>query len=119
MRFRTGFLTCGALLAAAAVGGQAGATGFASYFALVAAAGSTIKGSGVSASSKTAVGTYNVTFARAVNDCAHTATLRGSGAGLVAVGPKAGSPTVVVVTTFSSAGAKQDRAFNLSIQCNS
>ena len=119
MRLGTGLLTCTALLAAATVGEQARATGFATYYALVAIGGTTIQGSGVTSSAKTGVGTYNVTFARRVNDCSHNVTLRGQAAGQFAAGPKAGNNLVVVVTTFSAAGAKQDRSFNLTVLCNS
>jgi hypothetical protein len=118
MRLGTGLLTCAALLAAATVGEQARAagTGFATFYALVAAPGTTVRGSGVTTSTRTSIGTYTVTFARDVSDCLQVATLRGQAAGQIAVTPRGG--LIVGVTTFSAAGAKQDRPFNLFVECN-
>jgi hypothetical protein len=118
MRLGTGLLTCAVLLAAATVGEQAHAvgTGFADFYAIVAANGTTTRSSGVTTSTRTSIGTYNVTFAREVSDCVQVATLRGQAAGQIAVAPQ--GTLVVVVTTFSGNGTKQDRPFNLFVECN-
>jgi hypothetical protein len=118
MIVRKGLLPGLALLAAAVFAGQAGATGFSTYFALVATNGNTAKGSGVTSSTRKSVGNYEVTFGRPVGDCAYIATLRGN-AGQITAGPKSGSPSVVVVQTFSATGVKQDRTFQLMVHCNS
>jgi hypothetical protein len=118
MRLLTGLLACGALLASAIVSEQARATGFATFHAIVTAPGNTLTGSGVASSAKTAVGTYEVTFARSLEDCGLYATQRGSGAGFQAVNLKTGSPTIVVVTTYTSAAVKADRGFYLLAHCN-
>ena len=119
MRLATGFLTCAALLAATIVSDQARATGFATFHATVNSSGVTLSGSGVSASTKPAVGTYEITFGRDLTGCGLYGTQRGAGAGFIAVNLKVGSPNIVVVTTFTAAAAKADRTFFLLAHCNS
>jgi hypothetical protein len=120
MCFATALLSCAALLATATVGDQASATGFATYNAVVRAAdGVTITGSGVSSSKRTALGAYEVTFGRDVTGCAFIGTSRGLTPGLVSANTKNGSPKVVVVRTFTHAGAKADLSFYLLVHCNS
>ncbi len=119
MRLATALLTCAALLATATVGDQASATGFATYNAVIRAAdGFTITGSGVASSTRTALGAYEVTFGRNVTGCAVMGTPRGAAPGLVTANTKTGSPKVVVVRTFTHAGAKADLNFYLLVHCN-
>jgi hypothetical protein len=119
MRLATALLTCTALLVTVTVGDQASATGFATYNAVIRASdGFTITGSGVASSSRTALGAYEVTFGRAVTGCAFMGTPRGLTAGLVSANTKNGNPKVVVVRTFTHAGAKADLSFYLLIHCN-
>jgi len=89
-------------------------------FARVSAAGNSIAGRGVSAVAHTSTGTYDVTFANAVNACALTATQSASGTDVGTVGTQVGpdNKTVTVTTlTLLPAPALADRAFDITAVC--
>jgi hypothetical protein len=119
MRIGIKLLICALVIAGATFVEHARATGFATYFAAVAGTGNVAASSGVSAGTRTSTGTYEVTFTRPINGCAHLVTLRGANPGMVAIAPKAASSTVLIVSIFSRTGVKENRAFNMAVQCNS
>jgi hypothetical protein len=89
-------------------------------FARVSAAGNSIAGRNVSAVAHPSTGTYNVTFANAVNACALTATQSASGTDVGTVGTQVGpdNKTVTVTTlTLLPAPAVADRAFDITAVC--
>ena len=95
---------------------QAGATGFASYFARISAVGVVQKSLGVANGAKTAVGIYDVTFTRAVSACGWVASVNQSLPGYATV--KVGAtPMILTVSTYASNGVKADRPFTLMVQC--
>jgi hypothetical protein len=89
-------------------------------FAAVAADGTLVRGRGVASVGRLAPGSYEVTFAARVADCAHIATLTlGEGAtatGQIGVAP-GGSEAAVRVETETSAGSNADKAFHLAVVC--
>jgi hypothetical protein len=118
MRTAIGLLICAFMLASGTFVEQARAAGIANYWATVAGGGAVGQALGVTSGTRTATGTYEITFGRAVNTCAHTVTLRGpTKPGMAAASPKTGSNQVVVVGTFSKTGVKEDRAFNIKVDC--
>lgn len=119
MRIGIRLLICAFVIAGATFVEHARAAGFATYFAVIAATGNVTSSSGVSAGTRPSTGTYEVTFTRPVNGCAFLVTLRGANPGQASVAPKAGSSTVLTVFVFSRTGAKENRAFNMAVQCNS
>src|SRR3954447_3949477 len=96
-------------------------------FASVASGGALSSGRGATASTRTNVGTYTVTFAGDVTKCAYQATEiggRGDNVGAAAVEPVAGQTTQLRVTTRAGGGADgtgttdfADRAFHLLVIC--
>jgi hypothetical protein len=118
MRLGTGLLTCAVLLAAATLVDKARASGVATYFAIIAPNGATVTGSGVTTSTRTAVGTYEVKFGRSIANCALIATLRGSRPGSIVTAPDNTNPLVAKVGTFVS-GTKANHPFYLLVYCNS
>jgi len=92
----------------------------ASDFAAVAVDGTLVRGRGVSSVARLAPGSYEVTFAERVSDCAHIATVAvGEGAtatGQIGVAP-GGSEAAVRVETETSAGSNADKAFHLAVVC--
>jgi hypothetical protein len=117
MLFNARLFTGAALLAAAAVS-PAQAEGFATYHAVVLPTGATQIGSGVMSSTKTATGSYTVTFSRSVTGCAYFTTVRGGTPGFTAANIGTGNKDSVVVKTFSKTGAAADLSFYLLVQCN-
>jgi hypothetical protein len=118
MRLASGFLLCAALLATATTGDQASAMGLATYTAAIRNDGFTNYGSGIASSVRIGLGTYEVTFNRAVQQCVYMATTRGNQPGLVSTINKGGTPDAIVVRTFTHAGAKADLSFYLMVYCN-
>lgn len=108
--------------------GPAGATGPTgpigpgiTTWAIVKANGTLDKGSGVTAVTRTALGTYNVAFASDVSSCSLLASagtdLAGSKIrGAIANFNRTTTPTVIEVTT-STATTAADRAFSLAAIC--
>jgi hypothetical protein len=89
-------------------------------FARVSAAGNSIAGRGVSAVAHPSTGTYDVTFANAVNGCALTATQSASGTDVGTVGTQVGPDNkTVTVTTLALLPAPElaDRAFDITAVC--
>jgi hypothetical protein len=119
--FAPGQLPAGAPGATGAVG-PAGATGPGiSTWAIVKSNGTLDKASGVTGVIRTAVGTYTVTFAIDVTNCALIAgagtDLAGSKIrGAIANFNRTTTPTVIQVTTSTGATAA-DRAFSLAAIC--
>jgi hypothetical protein len=89
-------------------------------FAVVAADAALVRGTGVATVARLAPGSYEVTFARGIADCAHVATLavaEAAGAtGQIGVAPGA-TGSAVRVETETSAGSNADRAFHLAVLC--
>ena len=88
--------------------------------------GGALGGGTAKLATRTATGTYTVTFARDVSACAYTATLAGvrSGttveqpaAGSVTVAPAASPPSDVVVKTYNPAGDPTDGPFHVLATC--
>jgi hypothetical protein len=118
MKIKIACLTALVLVAAAALIGQAQALGYATFFARLNAAGGTVIGSGVASSSKIAVGRYEVTFNRPIQNCATLVTIEGATAAYGTARRKPASTTVLQVFTYTSTGAFADRAANVFVLCN-
>ena len=106
----------GAALIATAVT-NAHASGFATYFALVSAAGKVATSSGVASASKVATGSYLVTFSRSIKGCGFVAMIKGSSAGLATANYDAGHQANMTVNTFSPSGAAANLPFNVIVSC--
>jgi hypothetical protein len=100
--------------------GPAGAPATA-LWAVVAADGSIVRGSGTADARQTATGSYEVTFGVPITECATLVALAApDGAGSTATGQAGASPrsdTVITVETETSTGSNADRAFQLAILC--
>jgi hypothetical protein len=108
-------LATGAALFASAAVQAASATGFATYFAVVAGNGNVSRSSGVASAARTSTGTYDVTFNRKINYCGTVASISNGGAGYASVDNK--SSFVITVTTFAANGAKANLAFQVMVMC--
>jgi hypothetical protein len=89
-------------------------------FARVSVAGTSIAARGVSAVTHPSTGTYTVTFEKAVNACALTATQSASGTDVGTVGTQLGVDNkTVTVTTLGLLPSPElaDRAFDISAVC--
>lgn len=89
-------------------------------FAKVNPAGTATASRGVSAVSHPSTGTYTVTFARAVDGCAVTATQSATGTDVGTIGTQVGADDrTVTVTTLSLLPTPElaDRAFDVSAVC--
>jgi hypothetical protein len=89
-------------------------------FARVSVAGAATAARGVSAVTHPSTGTYTVTFERAVNGCALTATQSASGTDVGTIGTQlGGDDRTVTVTTLSLLPSPElaDRAFDISAVC--
>ncbi|MGH8901630.1 MAG: hypothetical protein ACRDYA_08075 [Egibacteraceae bacterium] len=91
-------------------------------FAVVNADGSLARGERVRESRQVAQGQYEVTFRRAVDDCAYVATIGVAGtgnppAGEISVGSQPGNRRGVQVRTRNSAGNAANRGFHLAVVC--
>jgi hypothetical protein len=93
----------------------AAASGFATYFAVVAGNGSVSRSSGVAEAARVNTGIYDVTFNRKINYCATVASISNGHAGYAAIDNQAA--TVIRVTTFATNGAKANLPFQLIITC--
>lgn len=90
--------------------------------AVVSAPGALVRGRGVAAVARTAVGRYEVAFGGNVQGCVYVATVgdegvAGPGNGQTAVG---GSPTnanAVVIRTSNADGMRADRSFHVMVSC--
>jgi hypothetical protein len=89
-------------------------------FAVVAADATLVRGSRVAGVARLAQGSYEVTFAQSVGQCAHVATLvaaEAAGAtGQIGAAPGA-TDGAVRVETETSSGSNADKAFQLSVFC--
>ena len=108
-----------AVAALVAASRQSHAAGFGTFFAAVNAAGAVSSSSGVSASTKTAVGRYEITFNRDIDGCAMTVTVAGANPRYATVRKKASTTQVIQVYTFSNTGAPIDAPFQAVVVCNS
>lgn len=92
-------------------------------FASIKADGTTSVAGGLTATTHTAVGQYELQFERDVRKCSPTATLMAQrrshvpNPGLVVVGFGKDSKRSVAVYTYSIAGQLKDRDFNVSLAC--
>ncbi len=102
--------------------GEQGAPGApaSTRWAVVAADGSLIRGSGVAAASRTASGTYEVAFADSVASCAYAGSLAlgetAGATGQIGVGGAA-TESALRVETEASTGSNADKAFHLIVIC--
>jgi hypothetical protein len=89
-------------------------------WAVVAADGSLVRGSGVTSVTRTAAGSYEVAFGEAVAGCAYVGTLglgeTAGATGQIGVGT-AEAATTVRVETETSTGSNADRGFHLAVLC--
>ena len=89
-------------------------------WAVVAADGTLIRGSGVATVTRTAAGSYDVSFADSVGGCAYVGTLAlgetGGATGQIGVA-SAEAATTVRVETETSTGSNADRSFHLAVLC--
>ncbi len=106
--------------------GETGAPGAPAtrLWAVVDEDGSLYRGSGVTATTRTAAGSYGVTFNRDVTNCAAVATTGGHALGPDAYtgnseGSASAAPwgTAVLVRTNSMSGLDVDRIFHLAVFC--
>ena len=88
--------------------------------------GGALAGGTAKLATRTATGTYTVTFARDVSACTYTATLAGVKSGTTVEQPAAGSVTVapatspatdVVVKTYDATGTAADGPFHVLATC--
>ncbi|HEU0019116.1 MAG TPA: hypothetical protein VFQ14_02370 [Thermoleophilaceae bacterium] len=89
-------------------------------FARVSVAGTSIAARGVSAVTHPSTGTYTVTFEKAVNACALTATQSATGTDVGTIGTQVGADNkTVTVTTLGLLPSPElaDRAFDISAVC--
>jgi hypothetical protein len=113
MRMRTVLLSGFVLLAA--ISGEARATGFATYFASLAANGATNVSSGVSATARPGLGIYTVTFTRPITNCACTVSVMGATSGFASAQRTASDE--MTVRTFTTAGVAQNLPSNMILVC--
>jgi len=109
----------GAALMTITAVGETQALGFATYFAVLGGNGTVATSSGVASSVRTGPGVYEVAFNRPIVGCALVATINGAKAGFASVAHKAGSPTTVTVSTFTTRGVASNLPFTVLITCNS
>jgi Collagen triple helix repeat (20 copies) len=89
-------------------------------FAVVAADATLVRGSRVASVVRLAPGSYEVTFAHGVAQCAHVATLAlAETAGATGqIGVASGTTEAAVrIETETSSGSNADKAFNLAVLC--
>ena len=84
--------------------------------------GSFERGAGVTSTSRTGAGQYQVVFSADVSDCGYVATLGRNGtqapqAGEIGTGSLPGNANGVRVRTRDSAGALSDRSFHIAVTC--
>jgi hypothetical protein len=115
MKTKIACLLAATLAIGAGAAWQAQAASYATFFARIAVGGSVTKSLGVQEAARTAVGTYDVTFNRAVNTCGSVATVTDATPGYTTVDIKTAS--VLTVRTFGSNGAKVNRPFNIMVMC--
>lgn len=98
-----------------AICGQASATGFATYFASLAANGSTSLSSGLRDSERTGVGTYTVTFVRPITNCGFTVSVTGATPGFASA--QRTSAREATISTFSKTGVAQNLPSTIILVC--
>ena len=84
--------------------------------------GALSRGSNVTSTTRTGVGTYRVVFNRDVSNCMYLGTVGSTGTaaetqGDVTTAGITGDPTAVAVTIFSRNGTAQDHSFHLAVFC--
>lgn len=85
-------------------------------FAIVSDAGALGAQRGATAATRTAAGTYTVTFSGDNTNCAPQATVRATGTPAF-ISANVASATTVSVSTFNQAGAATDEPFSLTLTC--
>ncbi len=91
-------------------------------WAVVDDTGALSRKSGATTSSKLGTGEYEVVFSRDVTTCAYSATIGTPDttepqAGEIGVSQRSGKANAISVVTRTSAGARADRAFHLTVNC--
>jgi hypothetical protein len=103
--------------------GPSGATGppAAALWAVIAANGTTARGSHVTSSEKLAPGQFVVIFDRDVKACAYAGSLGGTASesvvGQLSVTRRSINANGVFVRTYDSAGTAADKSFHLAVFC--
>jgi hypothetical protein len=99
------------------VNGAATADGLTRH-AVIAGAGTVVRGRGTTSAARRAEGDYQVLFNGDVRGCTYFATLGDPRVGgEIAVGTFAGDANGVLVATRNSAGTASDRPFHLTVSC--
>jgi len=88
-----------------------------SSIAGVAANGALGKTRGATASTRTGLGTYIVTFGASIANCVYQATINSAGGAPGFVSTTEATTTTVSVSTFSIAGTAADLPFQLTVNC--
>jgi hypothetical protein len=117
MRVLASLLIAGGVVGAAV--SEAQSFGVGTFFAVVNGKGAVARSSGVERAQKIGGGKYAVFFNRPVDGCGVAASPLGKAGGQASVDFDQNNPNRVVVSTFSQAGIKIDRAFNLIAFCAS
>ena len=107
------------LAAACSAPAIAQSPGFASFSAVVAANGNTVRSLGVQASSNTGTGKYVIEFTRLINGCAYLAGPTGAGGGQASAAPVRGQPKKIEVSTFNRTGVAANSTFTVLVSCPS
>jgi hypothetical protein len=97
---------------------EADSYGFATFSASVNPKGNVLRSSGVQSSVRNNVGSYVVTFSRAVNTCTFVGSPIGSEGGQVSV-QVSKDTNKLRVSTFSNGGVRADLGFALLVSCSS
>lgn len=100
-------------------GAAAQGFGFATFSAVISAAGGTARSAGVQGSSRTATGRYQVEFSRPIAACAVVAATNSPAGGQASAKAVAGKPSLLDVWTFDKAGKPANRAFTVLVSCSS
>jgi hypothetical protein len=106
----------GAQITESKLGAVPTATGLAKHAVINGSDGKASRGKGVSSSTRTAAGRYDVVFDRDVRSCTYLATLAGDSAGTIAAQSSATSANAVRVSTFEG-GLPTNRSFHLALAC--
>jgi hypothetical protein len=92
-------------------------------WAVINGAGSTVRSSGVSSSTRTDQGVFSVVFNTDVTNCSYLSQQGFATAeivfatGFVTAQPKVGNPNALTVLTTNASGSPADRPFDVAVFC--
>ncbi|WP_271201731.1 hypothetical protein [Methylopila turkensis] len=110
-------IKAGLALALAIATPAAAGTGMAEFWGSFNSNGTARTVSGVAAVQRTALGSYRITFPRAVTTCSWQATIIGATPGMLTIATVSGQPAILNVLTFAANGAAADRLFSILVKC--